>query len=190
MRASSDRKPTPLGERILQALGEENRTQTSAERQAGFSQGHLSKIIYGERGGTSLAPEKLGVLAEILHVNFEWLLINRGPMRRDGRTTKTPAEEAIHFARLSGAREDAIQDTWERLKGQAEGMTALDWALAIDATARMLERAGVPRPEDVHHKQKAIAREATRLKRRKKKRDEEPAEPDVVELPKRRATSA
>lgn len=158
----------------MKALEEEGRTQTSVERQIFPSQGQLSRIIYGERGTSTVDVDKMRALSDVLHVQFEWLVLGRGPMRRDGREKPTPAEEAMRFARLSGCREDAIQEAWDRLKNKAGEMSPMDWALAFDASARMLERAGVPRPEEVQTKQRAIAREKQKLEDAKAQKEKVP----------------
>lgn len=178
-----------MGERILLALEEEGRTQTSVERQIWPSQGQLSRLVYGERGTSTIDADKMRALADVLHVQFEWLVLGRGPMRRDGREAPTPAEEAMRLARLSGCREDAIQETWERLQGSAKGMTAMDWALAFDASARVLERAGVPRPELVQDKQRAIAR-TKQLEKATEAKKKIPAPAPSQPATRRRATSA
>ncbi len=162
-------EPTEFGKRVLAACKEEGRSPTGAERDAPIPKGYLSRLIYGTRGGTSVNTEHMVALARLLHVNFEWLVVGTGPMRRGGRGT-TPAEEAITFARGQGAREDAIATTWERNKDRVDEMTATDWIVAIDAEVRRLERAGVPRPEVTTAKRDAVKREKTKLKHAKEKR--------------------
>lgn len=155
--AKLPKEPTEFGRRVLLAMDEEKRSQGSTERDAGIPKGYLSRLIYGSRGGTSIHPGHMQALAKVLHVNFEWLVVGTGPMRRDGRGS-TPAEQAITFARGQGAREDALVSAWERNKDREAEMTSFDWLMAIDAEARRLDRAGVPRPEKTAAKREAIQR--------------------------------
>jgi transcriptional regulator with XRE-family HTH domain len=162
--AKLPKEPTDFGKRVLRALEEEGRSQNSAEREAGLGKGYLSRMIFGDRGGTSVHPQHMRELAKVLHVNFEWLVVGDGPMRRGGRDTTT-AEQAITFARGQGAREDAIKSAWDRNQDRATDMTATDWLMAIDGEARRLDRAGVPRPEITADKREAIARTKKQLER-------------------------
>lgn len=157
---------------MLKALEEEQRSQNSAERDAKLGKGYLSRLIYGDRGGTSINPEHMLSLAKVLHVNFEWLVVGTGPMRRDGRDTTT-AEQAITFARGQGSREDALKAAWERNKDRENEMTATDWIMAIDAEARRLDRAGVPRPEQTAEHREAIQRTKKKLERELLKAEKE-----------------
>ena len=122
--AKVPKEATEMGRRILLACEEENRSQTSAERDAGIPKGYLSRMIYGDRGTSSVNTEYARSLARLLHVNFEWLVTGDGPMRRGGRDT-TAAEQAISFARLQGAREDAIKAAWARNQDREAQMTGL-----------------------------------------------------------------
>ncbi len=148
----SERKLSALGARIMQAVEEAGRSQTSTERALGFSQGWLSRVVRGQRAESTLDVRNMQALADYLEVNFEWLVLGRGPMRKERPEIASPAEIAIHLARCSGVREDAIRSACLRLgQGTAE-LTAMDWALAIDAEARLLDRAGVPpEPESSTH---------------------------------------
>jgi len=162
--AKLPKEPTELGKRIRLALEEEGRSQNSAAEAAGFKGGYLSRLIYGSRGGTSMNPEHMRRLAKVLHVNFEWLVVGEGPMRREGRGTNA-AEEAITSARAHGCREDALQSAWENNKDACPPLTFIEWIVAIDVEARRLDRAGVPRPEKVLEKQAATRRVKNKIKR-------------------------
>ncbi len=158
---------------------ERYRSQNDLERKSGLGKGYLSRLIYGDRGGTSFNAAHMQALARELHVTFEWLVVGTGPMRREGRET-TPAEQAITTARMLGAREDAIATAWDRNQDRESEMTADDWADAIKAEASRLDRAGVPRPEVSADKKDAIHRTKARLNRAKvaaveKQRAEKPA---------------
>jgi hypothetical protein len=147
--------------------------------------------MHGERGTSTLDVDKMRALADVLHVQFEWLVLGRGPMRRDGREEPTPAEEAMRLARLSGCREDALQETWERLKEKSKEMTAMDWALAFHASALVLDRAGVPRPEEISRRQSSIERTKRQLvKKQAAIQEAKESAPDEPMRPLRRRTSA
>lgn len=165
--AKLPKEPTELGKRILRALDEERRSQNSAATAAGFGRGYLSRLIYGTRGGTSINPEHMKELAKVLHVQFEWLVVGEGPMRREGRGS-TPAEEAIIFARMQGCREDAIQNVWHRFKDEATQMTVFEWIDEIGREAIRLNRAGMPRPEVVAERHEAIRKNTKKLERNRK----------------------
>lgn len=77
--------PTEFGKRILDACEQEGRSPTSLERDAGIPKGYLSRMIHGHRGQTSVNPEHMRSLADTLDVQFEWLVLGRGPMRREER---------------------------------------------------------------------------------------------------------
>jgi hypothetical protein len=139
-----ERTLSPLGARIMRAIEEAGRSQTSTERGLGFSQGWLSRVVRGQRADSTLDVRNMQALADYLEVNFEWLVLGRGPMRKERPEIASPAEIAIHLARSSGVREDAIRSACVRLGQGTSELTAMDWALAIDAEARLLDRAGVP----------------------------------------------
>lgn len=160
MGASETRPGSPRGERILKAIEEEGRTINSTEEDLGMSRGHLGRIVRGERGTQTIDVELFANMAKLLHVNFEWLVLGEGPMRRGGRGP-TSAEEAIRFARQAGAREDAIQSAWERNRDREDEMTSWDWVNVINGEAQRL--AGTPRPEHVRDQQRKIAREKKKL---------------------------
>ncbi len=161
--------PNEFGKRVLFAIQLEGHvTQNGVERKAHLGKGYLSRLIYGSRGETSVNPQHMQRLAESLHVNFEWLVVGTGPMRKEGRET-TPAEEAITMARSVGCREDAITTAWERNRDRTLEMTLGDWTDAIDSEARRLDRAGVPRPEVTADKKDAIQRTKKQLERVKTK---------------------
>jgi transcriptional regulator with XRE-family HTH domain len=163
--AKLPKEPNEFGQRVIAAMKEEGHwTQNSLERAAGLGKGYLSRLIYGDRGGTSFNPQHMRALAKTLHVNFEWLVVGDGPMRRGGRATTT-AEQAITAARALGCREDAIVAAWERNQDRASEMSAPDWTDAINTEAKRLDRAGVPRPEKAAEKREAILRTKKQLAR-------------------------
>ncbi len=69
----------------------------------------------------------------------------------------------VIYGRRAGTREDAIRSAWTRHRDLASEMAATDWVLAIDAEARRLDRAGVPRPETVWATQAGIRRASSAL---------------------------
>lgn len=174
MAASTPGKDSTLAERVTFAMIAEGRERKvgPTEQQVGYSAGHLGRIMKGERGGTTVDVNRLKMLADLLHVERAWLVLGEGPMRREGRTP-TPAEEAMTFAREAGCREDAWQEAWERNKDREAEMTAMDWALAINAEAVRLDRSGVKRPEIAASERAAIQRTKKKLERSKARKDEE-----------------
>ena len=168
MSASTPGKDSTIGERVAFALSEEGRKIAPTELQAGFSKGHLGRIIKGERGSSTIDVSRMKVLADLLHVNASWLILGDGPVRREGRN-RTPAEEAMAFARQAGCREDAWQAAWDRNKDREAEMSAMDWALAINAEAIRLDRSGVKRPEIAGAEQQAIQRTKRKLERAKER---------------------
>lgn len=168
MGASREQQYTPFGDRLHLAAEAEGTSVTRLGRESGFGPA-LHRYATGDRGSETLeAIARLHEISRKLHVNFEWLALGSGPMRRDGRGT-TPAEEAIVFARRNGAREDAIQAAWEANREREKTWTVWEWVEAIDTEVRRLERAGIPRPEKVQEYQAAIARSGQKLAREKKK---------------------
>lgn len=154
-----------FGRRVQLAMDQEGQlSQNAVGRAAGIPQGYLSRMMRETRGENTVNVRYMRNLARVLHVNFEWLVIGEGPMRRDGRET-TAAEQAITTARSLGCREDAIATAWERNMDRESEMAVSDWADAIDAEARRLDRAGVPRPEVTAEKQAAIQRSKEQLVR-------------------------
>ncbi len=163
-------KPAPpkvlssFGKRLKIALDEEGVSPTMAGKRFGFGP-NIHKLMYGERGAETLdTVERFVNMAKALHVELEWLVTGRGSMRRGGRGP-TPAEEAITTARKNGCREDALRNAWENNREKEHVWTFADWGIAIDAEARRLDRAGVPRPEIVQAKQEATQRLVKRKKR-------------------------
>lgn len=65
-------------ERLLEAMKARGYSQSRLEREAGFTAGHLSRLVNGK--GTAVEPETLARLNDCLKVNFEWLAIGRGHM--------------------------------------------------------------------------------------------------------------
>lgn len=141
--------------------------------------GFLSSYITGRRGKKTPDSKLIKLLADFLHVEFEWLLLGSGSVRRAGRG-ETPAETALFFARTMRVREDAWEVAWDRNKDRADSMTVEDWFNAIRAEAEKLDRAGIPRPEV----QVEAMDQRTRIRRAKKKKElaleNKVSEPDPV----------
>ena len=173
MAAGTERRVSPLGERILGAIeAEGHRSQSEAEAkmiERGIlkHRGDLSSWITGRRGTRAVDVEKLGAIADFLHVDLDWLARGKGTMRRGGREQDTPAEEAIRMARQWGIREDAIQSAWTRNRDRLAEMAALDWFAEIQSEGARLERTGTPKPnpEEAVKIRAQIARERKKLER-------------------------
>lgn len=171
MGASTPGEEATLGERIRFAIASEDRTETSVNTALfpAFSPGDISSLCTGRRGKSTIDPKKMSILADYLHVRLEWLLVGKGPMRRDGRTEKTPAETARGVALTFNIREDAWTTVWERNKDRAADLDAAEWFDLIKAEAARLDKAGVPRPEAVKVGQIAWEQDKKRRQRAKKK---------------------
>lgn len=147
------------------------------------SRGFLSSYISGRRGAKAPDPKVIKIIADFLHVTFEWLMIGTGPIRRDGRDpleAGTPFELAIFVARTLDIRPDAWDVAWERNKDRAGELTAIEWTELIRDEGQRLERAGIPRPETVavvRDKQRAIERTA------KKRRARQAIEKETGDVP-------
>ena len=128
--------------------------------------GFISSYVTGRRGKKTPDSKLIKLLADFFHVEFEWLLLGSGPVRREGRG-ETPAETALFFARTMRIREDAWEVAWERNKDRAESMTVEDWFNAIRSEAERLDRAGIARPEE----QAAALDEQGKIRRARKKLD-------------------
>jgi hypothetical protein len=142
--------------------------------------GFISSYITGRRGKGFPDPKLLKLIADFLHVNFEWLVLGSGPMRRDGRG-QTPFEMAMFTARDWGMREDGIKLAWEQNKEGADKMTAEHAFEEIQAACAHLERQGIPRPEAVtavKDAQRSIER--VKAKKRRMKTDTTPPPAVVV----------
>lgn len=181
MSASTPGEDSTLGQRLKFAIFdlEGYRSQNEAERalmrkhpDAFKHPGFLSSYNTGRRGKRTPDPHIVKLMATTFHVEFEWLLIGSGPVRRGGREA-TPAEAAMQFARTIGVREDAWAVAWERNKDRAENMSVEDWFTAIRAEAEHLTRSGVPRPEAVAQEHA----EQAKIRRAKKKLEEARAAP-------------
>ncbi len=116
------KEPGELGRRILSALEGMHMSPTALERKlierseasgsdVKWSQGYMSRLISGERGGTAIDPLKIQDIADELGVRFEWLATGREPMREGGE--QTPQQVGLAMARMLGAREDAIEHVRE-----------------------------------------------------------------------------
>lgn len=121
------------------------------------SRGFLSSYLGGRRGAKNPDPKAMKAIADFLHVNFEWLVLGTGPLRKGGRG-ETPAEEALFVARDWGIREDAWEIAWTRNMDRVDTMTAKDWFDAICSEAVRLDREHVPRPESIVAQKDAQAR--------------------------------
>lgn len=151
-----------IGGRIKIAMIAEGRSMKPTEVELGMSEGHLGRIIKGQRWRGQVDVELARRMAQLFHVNFLWLIADEGPMRREGRGS-TKAETAMAFARQFGAREDAISSAWERNKDRESEMEVLDWMNAINVEAARL--AHLPRPEVVHDEKRKVRREKEKLKK-------------------------
>jgi transcriptional regulator with XRE-family HTH domain len=95
-RPATDKKLTPLGERLEAAWTHARTSQNSIESRLGI-RGYLSRVKYGERGGTSISPDLLEAIADICGVDYHWLATGRGSMLPPrtpyvhGPEPKTPA---------------------------------------------------------------------------------------------------
>lgn len=186
MSASTPGEDSTLGERLDFAIKREHhRTERAVERglrerYPGYfkGSGFINRYVNGKRGTSTPDPRLIKMIADFLHVSFEWLLLGSGPMLRAGRG-KTPAEEALFIARDWGIREDAWEVAWERNKDRADDMTAEEWFDAIRAEAEHLDKKQVPRPESV-----AAAKIGQRRVRRAKERIQAARSiPAPVEMP-------
>lgn len=98
-------------------------TQTRLERtlieaghrgaRAKFSQGYMSRLVYGERGTSTIDPLKLQAISDTLGVSFEWLATGREPMRPQA-IAHAPPELGAMMARSWGALEDAVEHVLAR----------------------------------------------------------------------------
>lgn len=194
MSASSPGEGSTLGDRLNYALALENRSQTEAEGMLMLKhpemfthRGVLSSYVTGRRGKLRPDPKIIEAIADFLHVEFKWLLLGSGPVRREGRG-ETPAETALFFARTMRIREDAWEVAWDRNKDRAELMDVEDWFNAIRAEAERLDRANIPRPEA--HVEAMDQR--TKIRRAKKKKEialeKKASEPDPVVATRTRAS--
>jgi transcriptional regulator with XRE-family HTH domain len=169
MSASSAGDVSTIGGRIRIALGLEGSSQNKVETEMirrGYwnSRGGMSSLISGRRGKTQPDPRTIAAIADILHVQFEWLLLGIGSMRRDGRVEGTSFEQAMVFARQANCREDAIQNVWTHNKTR-DDWTVFEWIAAINAEALALNARKVPRPEEVVDEQAAIRRQKKKIGR-------------------------
>jgi len=147
------------------------------------SRGFMSRYLSANKGEGSKShpdPKLLKLVADFLHVNFEWLVIGAGPMRRDGRG-QTAFEMAMFTARDWGMRSDGIDLAWERNQEHADKMNAEQAFAEIQAACAHLERLEIPRPEVVdatRDAQRSIERVKSKKKRLDaKRREDENADP-------------
>lgn len=184
-----------LGERMTFAIHKErHRGPTAVENALRVkyphvwrTRGFMSSYIKGRRGAARPDPKAIKLIADFLHVSFEWLLLGSGPIRRGGRG-ETAAEQAMFTARDWGIRGDACDIAWARNKDREATMSAEEWFDAIRLEAEQLDRAGVPRPEAVAATMDDQAR-VRRAHAKKKRAKNAPQEVGSVEadLDRRRA---
>jgi hypothetical protein len=175
MSASTPGEESTLGERLTFAFHKERHRGSNALESALMakypevwrSRGFISSYISGRRGKNGPKPTHIKIIADFLHVSFEWLLLGSGPMRRGGRGD-TAAEQAMFIARDLGIRDDAWEIAWARNKDREDSMSAEEWFDAIRIEAAHLEKSGVPRPEKIAAKMDDQAR--VRRAHSKKKR--------------------
>lgn len=174
MSAKPPGEGSTFAERLTFAIEEEaHRTPTSTETglmrrhpEVFKSRGFISSYTSGRRGASrSPDPRLVSLIAKYLHVEFEWLLLGMGPIRREGRE-ETAAEQAMKFARTMGTREDAWEVAWERNKDREAEMSAKEWLDAIQLEAERLDRMKVPRPE-AHLEARKIGRAKERVLRKR-----------------------
>lgn len=154
MSASTPDEESTLGGRLTDAIkAERHRGSTAVENalmlkypEVFRSRGFLSSYINGRRGKRAPDPKAIKLIADFLHVEFEWLLLGSGPMRRGARA-ETAFEQAMFTARDWGIRSDAADVAWERNKDRADSMTVEECFDEIRGEAARLDRAGVPKPE-------------------------------------------
>lgn len=90
------RKLSPLGGRIYAALLARNWTQNALERtlfpdDKYQGRGRISRYMTGERGMRSLDPFLFERMADLLEVNFHWLVTGRGSMYQGEEYVFTPS---------------------------------------------------------------------------------------------------
>lgn len=192
MSASTPGEESTLGERLSFAIHKERHRGSNAVENALMvrhpelfrSRGFLSSYISGRRGKKGNPdPRAMKVIADYLHVAFEWLMIGSGPLRRGGRG-ETAWEQAMFTARDWGIREDAIQVAWERNKDRAETMSPEDCFSQIQIEAERLDRGGVLKPAAVMAQkegQARVRREKAKIARQKSAKS--PAPKPVTEEP-------
>lgn len=173
---------TPLGERLLQAVLAEGHAVANLEAELGFSAGHLGRIIRGQRWVETVDVEAAKRIAAKLHVNFAWLVIGEGPMRRDGRPS-TEAEEAMAYARRFGTREDAIQLAWEKNKHREKEMERWDWMKEFIAAAEHLNGPNPSKTGYVVKRPEVVGAEKRSIKTASKKKRHRREKPAVAETP-------
>lgn len=178
MSASTPGEESTLGERLSFAIHKEHHRGSNAVENALMvrhpelfrSRGFLSSYISGRRGTKGNPdPRAMKVIADFLHVAFEWLMIGSGPLRRGGRG-ETPAEQAMFTARDWGIREDAWDAAWARNRDRETTMSAEEWFEAIRLEADRLERGGVLKPAAVvaqKEGQARVRREKVKMARQK-----------------------
>jgi len=184
MSASTPGEDSTLGQRLEHAIELDGwRSQTDAENKLMLKypdrfrhRGFLSSYITGRRGRKTPDSKLIKLLADFFHVEFEWLLLGSGPIRRDGRG-ETPAERAMIFARTIRIREDAWDRAWEENRHRAEEMDEAAWFAAIEAKAKELTNAGVPPPSKLIEAMDGRAK-VSRVKRRKERALERAREAD------------
>jgi len=157
--------PATFGERLALAIELADSSQSSLERDLGWGRGRVHRLLgKGKNPILSPGPEVVRALVDALDVEYEWLAIGRGPMRREGWDASA-LEEAMVFARKHGTRADAIEAAAAKHRDDPAELTAIEWILAFDAEARRLDRVGVPRPEETAQQQRTARRMSAKRSR-------------------------
>jgi transcriptional regulator with XRE-family HTH domain len=91
-----------IGERLAHALKVRNKSGRWLTDKAGFSQGHVSRLINGRGEGAD--AETLARCSDALEISFEWLATGRGDINPRARVVEldTPARKPIRFGDLPG----------------------------------------------------------------------------------------
>jgi hypothetical protein len=149
---------TDFYKRLVLAMEYAKKSPTRTERECELSGGYMTSL----KKGKIVLPgvEVVSMLADYLGVSFEWLARGRGPMLSDPETSRDSGLEAVlDFARrVMRAREDAVAAVLKRHRDTANDLAPADLLMEIDAEARRLDRAQVPRPEAVAQVQRTMSR--------------------------------
>lgn len=137
----------------------EGKSQSRTEREAGLPNAYMVRLLGTSTKAKQIfdpGPDVIRKLADYLNVSYEWLAIGRGSMRREG-FGESPLEVAMRFAANHGVRQDAIDEVVTRHR-DTPNMTPMDWLLEMNSAATRLERAGIPRPEEIAAERKKARR--------------------------------
>lgn len=89
-----------FGDRLAHALKVRRRSQNWLESQAGFSRGHVSRLVSGRHH--SPEPETIDRIAEALTVDYRWLATGKGEMTPRPDDAAQPQSKPIRFGDLPG----------------------------------------------------------------------------------------